>query len=199
MPRVPYVPENTPGPIADEIRARRGSRGLSPLDTMLLNAPPIAEGWSKLLGAIRTGSTLEDDLRETMILRIAVRNKASFEWVQHEPVARAAGVTTEQLAHIGDVNLVPRSSFASPGPGQLSRVQALAVQLADSMTVNVQVRDEEFDALRGAFLEQGDDEAAVNRKMVEAVATCATYNMVSRFLVALDVDERASVPCPVPR
>ena len=67
MPRVPYVPEDTPGPIADEIRARRGGRGLSPLDTMLLNAPPIAEGWSKLLGAIRTKSTLEDDLREIIV------------------------------------------------------------------------------------------------------------------------------------
>ena len=67
MPRVPNVPEDTPGPIADEIRARRGSRGLSPLDTMLLNAPPIAEGWSKLLGAIRTKSTLEDDLREIIV------------------------------------------------------------------------------------------------------------------------------------
>ena len=65
--RVPGVPADTPGPIADEIRARRGSRGLSPLDTMLLNAPPIAAGWSNLLGAIRTGSTLEDDLREIMV------------------------------------------------------------------------------------------------------------------------------------
>ncbi|PIL35098.1 hypothetical protein GSI_02886 [Ganoderma sinense ZZ0214-1] len=195
--RVPYAPEDTPGLIADEIRARRGGRGLSPLDTMLLNAPPIAAGWSKLLGAVRTGSTLEDDLREIMILRIAVRNKASFEWVQHEPVARAAGVTTEQLAVIGDIH-VPRELLISDGPGQLSHIQALAIQLADSMTVNVQVEDEVFEALRRAFVERGEDEAAVNRKIVEAVATCATYNMVSRFLVALDVDERANVPCPVP-
>lgn len=67
MVRVPYVPKDTPGPIADAIRARRGTRGLTPLDRSLLNAPPVAEGWSKLLGAIRTGSTLQDDLREIMV------------------------------------------------------------------------------------------------------------------------------------
>ena len=65
------------------------------------------------------------------------------------------------------------------------------------MTANVHVQDAEFEALRLAFVEKGDDEVVVNRKMVEAVATCAAYNMVSRFLVALDVDDRADVPCPV--
>lgn len=68
MPRVPYVyPAPGTSPIADAIRQRRGERGLTPLDGMLLNAPSIAEGWNKLLGGIRTGSTLQDDLREIMV------------------------------------------------------------------------------------------------------------------------------------
>ena len=71
--------------------------------------------------------------------------------------------------------------------------------LTDSMTLDVQVKDATFEALRTAFFKQGDDEAAVNRKMMEAVATIAAYNMISRFLVALDVGGQASVPCPVPR
>lgn len=67
MPRIPYVAADLPGPIADAIRVRRGDRGLTPLDRALLQAPPIAEGWSKLLGAVRTGSSLQDDLREIMV------------------------------------------------------------------------------------------------------------------------------------
>lgn len=55
--------------MADAIRQRRGERGLTPLDGMLLNAPPIAEGWNKLLGGVRTGSSLQDDLREIMVSR----------------------------------------------------------------------------------------------------------------------------------
>ena len=126
-------------------------------------------------------------------MRVAARNRASFEWVQHEPIARAAGLTTEQLARVGTLT----ASANDEGPGQLSPIQAAALQLADSMTANVHVQDAEFEALRLAFVEKGDDEVVVNRKMVEAVATCAAYNMVSRFLVALDVDDRADVPCPV--
>ena len=67
MPRVPYVPQDVPGEVADEIRARRGTEGLLPLDRTLLHAPPIAAGWSKLLGAVRTAGTLEDNLRELIV------------------------------------------------------------------------------------------------------------------------------------
>jgi hypothetical protein len=68
MPRVPYVfPAAGSDPIADAIRARRGARGLTSLDGMLLNAPPIADGWNRLLGAVRTGSSLEGDVRELMV------------------------------------------------------------------------------------------------------------------------------------
>lgn len=68
MPRVPYCyPAAGSSPIADAIRARRGERGLTPLDGMLLNSPAIAEGWNKLLGGVRTGTSLQDDLREIMV------------------------------------------------------------------------------------------------------------------------------------
>lgn len=67
MPRIPYVPADLPGPIADAIRARRGERGLIALDRALLHSPAIAEGWSKLLGAVRTSSSLQDDVREIMV------------------------------------------------------------------------------------------------------------------------------------
>ena len=67
MPAVPYLPQDISGSVANEIRSRRGAEGLLPLDRILLHAPPIAEGWSKLLGAVRTGSLLEDDLREIIV------------------------------------------------------------------------------------------------------------------------------------
>lgn len=70
MPRVPYsYPPAGSNPIADAIRQRRGERGLTPLDGMLLNAAPIAEGWNKLLGGVRTGTSLPDDIREIMVSR----------------------------------------------------------------------------------------------------------------------------------
>ncbi|PIL35112.1 hypothetical protein GSI_02900 [Ganoderma sinense ZZ0214-1] len=203
MPRVPYVPQDVPGVIADEIRARRGPEGLLPLDKILLHAPPIAAGWSKLLGAIRTGSTLEDDLRELIILRVAARNKASFIWIHHEQLALAAGVTAEQLTRVGDIQTplpLPKLKPKETGPSGLSDAQVAVLHLADDMTTNVQVQESTFTLMRVIFFMAGigPDEASLERKLVEAVSTCATYNMTSRFLVALNVDDRADVPCPVP-
>nr|VWO95552.1 N/A [Ganoderma boninense] len=68
------------------------------------------------------------------------------------------------------------------------------------MTTNIQVQESTFTLMRAAFFMAGigPDETSLERKLVEAVSTCATYNMTSRFLVALNVDDRADVPCPVP-
>lgn len=78
MPRIPYrFPAPGTSPIADAIRQRRGERGLTPLDGMLLNAPNVAQGWNTLLGAVRTGSTLPDELREIMVGAAVVWSQAT--------------------------------------------------------------------------------------------------------------------------
>ncbi|MDN5913598.1 MAG: carboxymuconolactone decarboxylase family protein [Pseudonocardia sp.] len=171
MARLDYAgTEHTPGPdgeITDRIRARRGGV-LTPLDRMLLHSPPLADGWNGLLGAVRTSSTLSDDVRELAILRIAALNGADYEWRAHEPVGRAGGLTDTDLAVLrGERDagvLVPR----------LAAVMAYT----DAMTYRVTVADDVFDALREHF----DD-----REVVELTVTVGTYNLVSRFLVALEV------------
>ena len=137
------------------------------------------------------------------ILRVAARNKASFIWIHHEELARAAGVTTEQITLIGDIQTplpLPDLRPTSVGPSGLSAAQVAVLHLADEMTSNVQVQNSTFMLMRTTFFMAGvgQDEASLNRKMVEAVSTCATYNMTSRFLIALNVDDRADIPCPVP-
>lgn len=68
MPRVPYqFPPPGENPIADRVRERRGARGLTPLDATLLNAPAIADGWNKLIGALRMENSLPSDIRELMV------------------------------------------------------------------------------------------------------------------------------------
>lgn len=77
MPRVPYrYPAPGTDSIADVIRQRRGERGLTPLDGMLLNSPQFANGWNSLLGAVRTGMSLKDDLREAMVSTQSTRKRS---------------------------------------------------------------------------------------------------------------------------
>ncbi|MEU6407851.1 carboxymuconolactone decarboxylase family protein [Microbispora sp. NPDC046933] len=158
------------GEIAARIRARRGG-ALRPLDGLLLHSPPIADGWNSLLGAIRQRTALPPDIRELVILRIAVLNRADYEWAAHEPEARAAGLGEAHLDAIRDEDADRHPAFDD----RARRV----IAYTDAMTRHVHVSDAVFDALRADF---------TDAEIVELTATAAAYNMVSRFLVALDVE-----------
>lgn len=165
MARLGYVVENSA--VAERIRHRRGGT-LTPLDRMLLHSPPVADGWNSLLGAIRGSSTLPADLRELAVLRVAELNGAEYEWAAHELVARKAGLGDEQIAALR----------VGADPGVLDERQRLVLDYTDAMTRDVRVGDDLFGALRAAFDE---------RQVVELTATVGAYNLVSRFLVALEV------------
>jgi 4-carboxymuconolactone decarboxylase len=154
------------GDVAARIRARRGG-ALRPLDELLLHSPPVADGWNALLGAIRSQIALAPATRELIVLRIAVLNRAQYEWDAHEPPARRAGVTDDQLKAV-------RTGDRSP----FDAAQRAALDYAEAMTTTVEVPEDVFAALRPHF-----DEAGI----VELTAVAAVYNMVSRFLVALAV------------
>ncbi|MEV6160729.1 carboxymuconolactone decarboxylase family protein [Streptomyces sp. NPDC052052] len=158
------------GDIADRIRDRRGGV-LRPLDRMLLHSPQLADGWNSLLGAIRQRVSLPADIRELVILRIAVLNRAPYEWTAHEPDARAAGLGEAQLDAL-------RAEDAGAHPA-LDERQCRVIAYTDAMTRDVHVPDALFDAVRGDFTPP---------ELVELTATVAAYSMVSRFLVALDVE-----------
>jgi len=148
------------------IVAERGRVSL--LYQVLLNSAPLAEGWEKLLTAVRNRSSLPPALRELVILRVAVLNRAPFEFDAHLPHARAAGVGDAQIDAI---------RAAQPGTPLTPRERAV-LALTDAMTRDVQVPDALFAPLRDHFDDRG---------LVELVATVASYNMVSRFLEALRI------------
>jgi len=157
------------GPVADLIRQRRGG-ALRPLDELLLLSPPVAEGWSVLLSAIRGELVLDAALRELVILRIAVLNRAEYEWVAHEPVARRCGVTDAQIGALR------RGPAQAAEADVFSPLELSVLDYAEAMTVHIDVAPRIFDAV-AAQLDP--------RQLVELTSVAASYNMVSRFLVAM--------------
>ncbi|KAI1085150.1 AhpD-like protein [Whalleya microplaca] len=191
--RIPYTPDPPPRPaspttaeITSRIAARRAPRPLQPLDLALLHAPPVADGWNSFLGAIRTRTSLPAAARELAICRVAVCNRAWYEWGHHAPLALAAGISADVL---GEGGIVRREDLGSVGEAELEEARRGGVgerewavlRFADEMTRKVEVSEEVFEKLRGVCSE---------REVVEVTATVAAYNCVSRFLVALDVGER---------
>ncbi len=168
-PRIPLVEPGTRSELASIEEAIAAERGrVSVLYQALLNSAPLAEGWEKLLTAVRNRSSLPPDLRELVILRVAVLNRAPFEFEAHLPVARKVGVSDEKLAALQ----LPR--IGAP----FNPLEQAALSLTDVMTRDVQVPDAVFEAAARHFDVRG---------VTELVATIAAYNMVSRFLEAMRI------------
>lgn len=173
MARLSYADLEHPEakPLVDRIIAERGS--VLHLYQMLLHSPPVAAGWLNYLTSIRQLSTLPGDLREMVIMRIAMVNRAPYEADQHAPIALKEGMSQAQLD--GLANWEQSDQFDA-------RERAV-LAYTDAMTRNIQVPEEVFDAARALL----DD-----RLMVELTATVAAYNMVSRFLEALQIHSHDS-------
>lgn len=168
-PRVPMVVPGTRQDLAaTEASITRERGAISPLYQALLNSGPLADGWEKLLTAIRNRGSLPPDIREMAILRVAVLNRAPFEFDAHRPHALKAGLSEAKIAALRDDR---------PG-GAFSPFERAVLDLTDTMTREVQVPDAIFDPLATRL---------DARALVELVATVAAYNMVSRFLEALNI------------
>lgn len=162
-----------PQELVAAIRARRGGTLLN-LDRMLLNSPALAAGWNAHLGAVRTGLSLDARLRELAICGVAVLNGADYEFQQHLPVFISAGGTIEAAHALHDY------AAACENQALFNATERATMRLVLEMTRNVVVSDAVFDALRAGL---GNDQ-----HVVELVGVIATYNMVSRFLVALRIE-----------
>jgi alkylhydroperoxidase family enzyme len=160
-------PSSSTGEVTERVRARRNGT-LTPLDLMLLHSEPLADGWNTLMGAVRSRFELAADLRELAICRVAVLNDAPYEWHAHAPLLQQAGFDDDQLAAVRE----------GGDTGRLSPVHRLVLAYTDAMTRDVRVPEELFAAVLDELGERGT---------VELTATVASYNMVSRFLVALGV------------
>ncbi|WP_426191362.1 carboxymuconolactone decarboxylase family protein [Massilia sp. DWR3-1-1] len=167
--RVGLVVPGTRPALADieaRIMAQRGRVSL--LYQVLLNSAAIVSGWESMLSAVRLQTGVPGPLRELIILRVAVLNDAPFEYEAHAPIALREGVSAQKIAALSAVAI---AELFDPE-------EALVLALTDAMTRDVAVPDALMEGLKQRY----DDQ-----QLVELVATVAAYNMVSRFLVALQI------------
>jgi AhpD family alkylhydroperoxidase len=167
-------PANAPeSELVARIRARRGGELLN-LDRMLLNSPPLAAGWNAHLGAVRTELSLSPKLRELAICAVAVLNGADYEFEHHAPELLRAGGSAKQVETLKALPSVDELAAV------FDAVERAVLRLSVEMTRDVRVSDATFVDIHTALSDE--------RQVVELVGVIATYNMVSRFLVALEID-----------
>ena len=171
MARIAYADETSdPEIMALTARIRAERDGQIPnIYRMLLNSPPITQGWLNLLTAIRHKSTLAGRHRELVIIRIAVINGAEYERTIHVPIARKEGMSDAQIEAIAQWETATVFDDADRA----------VLAYTDAMTREVHVPDAVFAAVKKHF---------DARRLTELTATVAAYNLVSRFLEALQID-----------
>ena len=177
MARIPFLSDAEVGPaeLVAEIKTRRGG-SLAALDRILLHSPPVAQGWGPLMGRVRNDLALPAKWRELAMCAVAVLNGAEYEWVHHLPLYRGAGGSEAQAAALRRLRTEPERMLQDPAFDVAERA---LLQLIIESTLLVTVSKATFEAARAVL---PDD-----RQMFELVTVVASYNMVSRILVALDV------------
>jgi alkylhydroperoxidase family enzyme len=172
--RIPaWTPQAAPRDpkLLEAILTRRGGKFLN-LDLALLWSEPLARGWNALLGAVRREFAVDPRMKEIAICTVARLTGAEYEFTHHWPEYVKAGG-----------NDALRGKLSDPARASEDRAfnddERLAIRYAVAMTSSVSVPENLFGELRLRWSES---------EVVELTAAIAAYNMVARFLVALEVE-----------
>ena len=156
--------------LVDAIKARRGGSFLN-LDFALLWSEPLARGWNAYVGAVRRELAVSPRLKELAICTVARETGADYEFKHHWPEYVKGGGDDSLKPYIMD----PDSAATDT---RFNEEERLAIRYALTMTRDVKVPDSLFKLMKARFGTQ---------ELVELTAAIAAYNMVARFLIALDV------------
>lgn len=171
MARLSYLDGSGEPAVADLVEAIKAKRGgtLPHLFRLLLHSPEIAEAWFGFMSATRGASILDGQLREIVILHVAGLMGADYPVNDHIPIALGEGVPQEKIDAVAGW----RESALFDAP------ERAAFAYAEAITRDVQVTDTVMNELKSHFAE---------REIVELTVLVGAYNMVARFLEALEVD-----------
>ena len=171
---IPYQPIDLvePKAIVDAVRARRGGTLLN-LDRMLLNSPNLTRGWNALLKEVRENLSLDDRYKEIGMCGVAILNRAEYEYFHHAPELLKAGGTQQQ---VDEIRKIGTEAFNT---SIFSAIEQDVIALTIAMTRDIEVPEAVMERLTKSL---------GNQATVEIVAVVATYNMVSRFLIATGIN-----------
>jgi len=131
------------------------------------NHPALVAAWTEFSKMLRHDTRTPRALRELVILRGGQLMRSEYEWAQHLPMARKAGVRESQINALANW----------PSSPEFDEREKAALELAEAVT-NGRVSDDVYARARRHFDEHD---------YVELAAVAAFYAMVGRMLDAMGV------------
>jgi alkylhydroperoxidase family enzyme len=149
----------------------------------LMRHPALAGKFLAFNGVLLFEPVLEPRLRELIVLRVALRTRSDYEWVQHVRLAARCDVTPEEIDRIG-------AGAAAPG---WSALEADLLAATDQLMDSYRVDDATWTRL-AAHLDE--------RQLVEVVFVAGTYTCLAMafnsFGVQLDPDLQTTATRSLP-
>jgi 4-carboxymuconolactone decarboxylase len=179
---VTRIPPLAPGERDEQARellaqARGGTGPDANIFTTLVRHPGLFRKWLPFGGKLLNGR-LPARSRELMILRTGWNCRAEYEWGQHVPIARRAGLTDAEIAAIAEP-LIGAS---------WSALDAALLRAADELHGDARISDATWTTLAAAYDE---------RQLIELCMLIGHYHLVAFTLNSLGVELDAGLP-PLP-
>jgi AhpD family alkylhydroperoxidase len=148
----------------------------SALTRSLANAPDLMETLMPFLGDVMGESSIDLETKELVIMRVSQLNGCRYCLAAHRPIARAAGLTDEQIAGICDA-----------GPtGALDERQRAIVAWVDQVTLDAAGVTDQLVASTLDWMR--DDE------LVELTVLAGTITMLNQYCTTFDIPPPGAEP-----
>jgi alkylhydroperoxidase family enzyme len=179
--RIPLLGRDEIEPDLLDLAAFRRSQSEQPFNIYrtLAHNPAMVREWLGFADGLRFEAKLPNRDRELLILRTGFNCRCEYEWGQHVPYARSAGITD------GELDAITRPIGEHPWS---ERDRAL-LRAADELHDSADLGETAFRALRAQF---------ANDELIEVVMLVGQYHLVSFILNAFRV-ERDEGLAPFPR
>lgn len=175
MARVPYITAETGSGEVSEILGKLHSRGVRMhILEAVANSTGAFRNFVRLGNSLVQHARLPATLREIVILHLGQRLDCPYEWKQHEPIARTAGVRDDQMEALkaGDLS-----------DGAFSHHELAILKFAEE-AVDCRLTDETF-ALARSFLDV--------EQVADLALTVAWWGgMVPRVVQSLQIEPEES-------
>jgi len=169
-PVLPLIEASDDPLVQEEFARLAAGRGILNLHRMMAHAPVLMQASGNMAMALRNKTKLARSTAELAILRAAQVVHCDYVWGRHVSLARAAGVTDQQLEQIAHW----RNSAA------FTVAQKIALGFTEKVAGGSRVDDETFNAMRREFSQQ---------EIVELTMLIAFYVSTATFIKTLAVPD----------
>lgn len=165
---------------AELLDALRGFNGTElNIFATLARHPRLMKRWSAFGGVLLYGGALPARERELLILRTGYLCRSPYEWGQHVPIGRAAGLTDDEIARVAN----------GPDDSGWSTDDADVLRAADELHADSRISDATWEALASRWDEQ---------QLIEVCMVVGQYHLVAMTLNSLGVEPETDDFPPLP-